>query len=40
MKIKNILIAGSVCFFAMTACTNVEENVYDKYQPDEFYGSP
>ena len=40
MKIKNILIAGSVCFFAMTACTNVEENVYDKYTPEEFYGSP
>ncbi|PIF32289.1 putative outer membrane starch-binding protein [Flavobacterium sp. 9] len=40
MKIKNILIAGSVCFFALVSCTNVDETVYDKYQPDEFYGTP
>ena len=40
MKIKNILIAGSVCFFALVGCTNVDETVYDKYQPDEFYGTP
>lgn len=39
MKLKNILIAGSICFFALTGCTNVEETVYDKYQPDTFYGT-
>ena len=40
MKIKNIFLAGSICFFAMTGCTNVEENVYDKYPAKDFYASP
>ncbi|WP_431243679.1 RagB/SusD family nutrient uptake outer membrane protein [Flavobacterium sp. P21] len=40
MKIKNIFIAGSICFLALTGCTNVDENVYDKYPAEDFYGSP
>ncbi|MBS7230277.1 RagB/SusD family nutrient uptake outer membrane protein [Flavobacterium psychroterrae] len=40
MKIKNILIAGSVCFLALFGCTDISENVYDKYPADEFYGTP
>ncbi|MET3025295.1 RagB/SusD family nutrient uptake outer membrane protein [Flavobacterium sp. UW10123] len=40
MKLRNIFIAGSICFFALTACTDLEENVYDKYPASEFYGSP
>ncbi|WDF63676.1 RagB/SusD family nutrient uptake outer membrane protein [Flavobacterium sp. KACC 22763] len=40
MKIKNIFLAGSICFFALTGCTNVEENVYDQYPAKDFYGSP
>jgi hypothetical protein len=40
MKLKNILLLGSVCFLGLVGCTNVEENVYDKYPAEEFYGSP
>lgn len=40
MKIKNIVIAGSVCFLTFFSCTDLNENVYDKYQPDSFYGTP
>ncbi len=40
MKLKNILLLGSVCFLGLVGCTNVEENVYDKYPAKEFYSSP
>ncbi|MBE8725046.1 RagB/SusD family nutrient uptake outer membrane protein [Flavobacterium hungaricum] len=40
MKIKNILITGSVCFLTLFSCTDIDENVYDKYPADEFYGTP
>lgn len=40
MKIKNILIAGSVCFLSLVSCTDISENVYDKYPAEEFYGTP
>ena len=39
MKMKNILIAGSICFLFLFGCTNIDENVYDKYSADDFYGS-
>jgi hypothetical protein len=39
MKIKNILIAGSICLLSLFGCTNIDENVYDKYSADDFYGS-
>lgn len=41
MKGKNLLLTG--CFsilLSITACTDVEEKVYDKYESDEFYGTP
>jgi len=40
MKIKNILLAGSACFLTLFSCTDINENIYDKYQPDSFYGTP
>ncbi|MDW8849708.1 RagB/SusD family nutrient uptake outer membrane protein [Flavobacterium sp. MMLR14_040] len=40
MKIKNIVIAGSACFLTLFSCTDINENIYDKYQPDSFYGTP
>jgi hypothetical protein len=40
MKIKNIVIAGSACFLTLFSCSDINENVYDKYQPDSFYGTP
>jgi hypothetical protein len=39
MKIKNILIIGSLSFLLLLGCTNIDEHVYDKYSADEFYGS-
>lgn len=39
MKIKNILITGTLGFLLLVGCTNVDENVYDKYPADDFYGS-
>lgn len=39
MKIKNILLAG-VSFLALFSCTDVNENVYDKYAADDFYSTP
>lgn len=39
MKIKNILIIGSISFLLLLGCTNIDEHVYDKYSADEFYGS-
>lgn len=41
MKIKNITSIGSLFFFLLLiGCTNIDENVYDKYTADDFYGSP
>lgn len=40
MKIKNILVIGSISFLLLLGCTNIDEHVYDKYTADEFYGSP
>lgn len=39
MKIKNIAVIGSLIFLLFIGCTNVNENVYDKYPADAFYGS-
>jgi hypothetical protein len=39
MKIKNILVIGSLSFMLFIGCTNIDENVYDKYTADDFYGS-
>ncbi|RYF25689.1 MAG: RagB/SusD family nutrient uptake outer membrane protein [Flavobacteriales bacterium] len=40
MKIKNILLAGSVSFLALFSCTDISENIYDQYPADEFYATP
>ncbi|MBF4492263.1 RagB/SusD family nutrient uptake outer membrane protein [Flavobacterium sp. JLP] len=40
MKLKNIILLGSVCFLSLVGCTNVDENVYDKYRSEDFYGTP
>lgn len=40
MKIKNIIIAGSVCFLSLFGCTDISEEVYDKYPAEDFYGTP
>ncbi|WP_264535848.1 RagB/SusD family nutrient uptake outer membrane protein [Flavobacterium sp. N1736] len=40
MKIKNIVLAGSICFLALISCTDVSETVYDQYPEDEFYATP
>ncbi|SFC60789.1 RagB/SusD family nutrient uptake outer membrane protein [Flavobacterium phragmitis] len=40
MKIKNILITGSLCFLTLFSCTDIDENVYDKYPAEDFYGTP
>ncbi|WP_347051650.1 RagB/SusD family nutrient uptake outer membrane protein [Flavobacterium olei] len=40
MKIKNIVITGSLCFLALFSCTDIDENVYDKYPAEDFYGTP
>lgn len=39
MKINNILLIA-LLITSCISCTDVEENVYDKYPADEFYGSP
>jgi hypothetical protein len=40
MKIKNILIGTFLSFFLLPGCTDVEEEVFDKYSANEFYASP
>ncbi|WP_289664330.1 RagB/SusD family nutrient uptake outer membrane protein [Flavobacterium panacagri] len=40
MKLKNILITGSLCFLTLFSCTDIDENVYDKYPAEDFYGTP
>lgn len=39
MKRKNIVLIGLLSVLLMVACTNVDENVYDKYEANEFYGT-
>jgi hypothetical protein len=39
MKIKNIVITGILSFLLLVGCTNVDENVYDKYPANDFYGT-
>lgn len=40
MKIKNTVLIGFLSVLVMMACTNVDENVYDKYEANQFYGTP
>lgn len=40
MKRKNGILIGSLGILLMVACTNIDENVYDKYEANEFYGTP
>lgn len=40
MKRKNILLLGCLSTLLMMACTNVDENVYDKYASEDFYATP
>ncbi|SDK17359.1 Starch-binding associating with outer membrane [Flavobacterium noncentrifugens] len=40
MKMKNLLVLGSISFLFLSGCTNVEERVYDKYATDAFYATP
>ncbi|KAF2336273.1 RagB/SusD family nutrient uptake outer membrane protein [Flavobacterium daemonense] len=40
MKIKNIVLLGTLTFLSLVGCTNVDENVYDKYPAEDFYGTP
>ncbi len=40
MKIKNIVLVGSLTLLSLVGCTNVDENVYDKYPAEDFYGTP
>lgn len=40
MKRKNTVLIGFLSVLLMMACTNVDENVYDKYEANQFYGTP
>jgi len=40
MKRNNIILIGFLSVLIMVACTNVDENVFDKYEANEFYGTP
>ena len=40
MKFKKLLTIGLVSFLSLTGCTNLDENIDDKYTTDEFYGTP
>lgn len=40
MKIKNIVLIGSLSLLSFASCTDLDEKVYDKYQTETFYGSP
>ena len=37
---KNTLVMGCISLLSVLACTDVDENVYDKYEADAFYGTP
>jgi len=39
MKIKNIVLIGSLSLLSLAGCTNLDENIYDKYPAEDFYGS-
>lgn len=40
MKKHNIILLGVFSIFITVACTDVDENVFDKYEANEFYGTP
>ncbi|MFD2826023.1 RagB/SusD family nutrient uptake outer membrane protein [Leeuwenhoekiella polynyae] len=40
MKLKNILVVVGLIAASFASCTDIEEQVYDKYPANEFYGSP
>lgn len=40
MKIKNIVLIGSLSLLSFASCTNLDENIYDKYPTEPFYASP
>lgn len=40
LKLNTIFIIAGCSMAMLTGCTDVEENVYDRYTADEFYGSP
>lgn len=40
MKKINKIVMGIFSFLLLTACTDVDEKVYDKYVADDFYGTP
>lgn len=40
MKIKNIVLISSLTLLSFASCTNLDENVYDKYETDPFYDAP
>lgn len=40
MKIKKLLTVGFISILSLSGCTNLDENIYDKYTTDEFYGTP
>ena len=40
MKRKNVVLVGILCILLSVACTDIDENVYDKYEANEFYGTP
>ena len=40
MKQKNIIHASFAMLLLLLSCTDIEENIYDKYASSEFYGTP
>lgn len=40
MKIKNIVLISSLTLLSFASCTNLDENVFDKYETDPFYDAP
>lgn len=40
MKFKNIVLISGLSFLSLVSCTDLDENVYDKYQTETFYNTP
>ena len=38
-RIKNLVILSCFSFVLLSACTDIDETVYDRYTTDDFYGS-
>jgi hypothetical protein len=38
-KLKNLVILSGFSLVLLSACTNVDETVYDRYTTGDFYGS-